>query len=58
MVMGFIIRTLILRGTNHKSHGQNSGALTQLGKLSQNFVPPFLQLAVYTIDRVYTHNVT
>jgi len=39
MLMGFVNSTMLLPGTNRKSHGQNSGMLTKLKKSSQDSVP-------------------
>ena len=33
ILMGFMISTILLPGTNRKSHGQNSGSPTKLGKI-------------------------
>ena len=46
-LVGFIIRTILLDGTDHKSFGQNSGVLTKFQNKSQDSVPHYLQLAVY-----------
>ena len=45
-LVGFIIRTILLDGTDHKSFGQNSGVLTKFQNKSQDSGPHYLQLAV------------
>ena len=52
--MGFVISTILLRGTNRESHGQNSSTLQKFEKSSQNTLPPYLQLAVGLSTNVYT----
>jgi len=50
ILMGFIISTILLLGTHHKSHGYNYGSLENNRKESQDSVPPYQQSA----DRIFT----
>ena len=54
ILMGFVISTILLRGANRESHGQNSSTLQKFEKSSQNTLPPYLQLAVGLSTNVYT----
>jgi len=44
--MGFIASTILLLGTDRKSHGQKSGLLEKFHKQSRDSLPPYLQSAV------------
>jgi len=44
--MGFMISTMLLLGTNGKSHGQNSGTPAIFLEIISKSVPSYLHLAV------------
>jgi len=51
ILIGSIISTMLLHGTNRKSHGQNCVTLNKFKKKSQDSVHLYLQLAVISICR-------